>query len=184
MSPVGSNATNKNGIWSPDELYNGYSMTQSNNGKSWHNPRYQNVGMPAPPIPSQPYYNGGYQNNIINSRVNHRQHQMPVRIPNRYEPGTALSTITERSTPQMGEGRTPLANTPVSYQQSELEEYYTALQGSEASHSISRHQYQQYQQPQPPPPLITVHRVPSPNNQDHSSQRRKPVESKPAGNWF
>jgi hypothetical protein len=138
-------------------------MTQS--GKSWHNPRYENVGMPAPPIPSQPYYHGAYQSGIGSRTAGG--------IPNRYVPGYALSTITERSTPQMGEGRTPLANSPASYQ-SELE-YYTA-QGSEASYNASR-----LQQPQPPSSLGNVQRAPSPITQGYPSQQRKPVEHKPAG---
>ena len=160
VSAVGPNASDKNGNWSAEQLYNnGYYMNQSNDGKSWHNPRYEYVGMPAPPIPS---YQRGYQNDI-SSRTAMHQHQMTGRTSNRYEPGCTLSTITERSTPQMGEGRTPLGNSPTSYQ-SDLE-YYTA-QGSEASYSVSR--MQQEQQP------------PSPNTPRYSSQRRKPVEY----NWF
>lgn len=132
-------------------------MNQSNDGKSWHNPRYEYVGMPPPPIPS--FHRGGYQNDV-NSRTPIHQQHMTGRTSNRYEPGCALSTITERSTPQMGEGRTPLANSPASYQ-SDLE-YHTA-QASEASFSVSRPQHQE-QQP------------PSPNTQRYPSQRRKPVE--------
>ena len=134
-------------------------MNQSNDGMSWHNPRYEYVGMPAPSIPSQPYYQRGNQNGI-GSRAAMQQLQMTGRMSNRYEPGCALSTITERSTPQMGDGRTPLGNSPTSYQ-SDLE-YYTA-QGSETSYGVSRQQ--QEQQPHPP----------SPNTQRHTSQRRKPV---------
>ena len=126
-------------------------MNQSNDGKSWHNPLYDYVGMPAPPIPP---YHRGYQNDIGSRSA---MHQMTGRTSNRYEPGCALSTITERSTPQMGEGRTPLANSPASYQ-SDLE-YYTA-QNSEASYSVSRLQQEQQQ-----PPI-----------QHYPSQRRKPVE--------
>ena len=133
-------------------------MTQS--GKSWHNPGYENVGMPAPP-----YYHGAYQGGIGSRTAGG--------IPNRYEPGYALSTITERSTPQMGDGKTPLANSPASYQ-SELE-YYTA-QGSEASYNASR-----LQQPQPLSSLNNVQRAPSPITKGHPSQQRKPVEHKPAG---
>jgi hypothetical protein len=129
-------------------------MNQSNDGKAWHNPRYDYVGNPAPPIP----YHRGYQNDVNSHTPIHQQH-MTGRAPNRYEPGNTLSTITERSTPQIGEGRTPLAYSPASYQ-SDLE-YHTA-QGSEASYSLSRQQ--QEQQP------------PSPNTQRYPSQRRKPVE--------
>jgi hypothetical protein len=147
----------KSGNWNPEQLYyNGYHMNQSDDGKSWHNPRYEYVGMPAPPIPS--YHRGGYQNDI-SSRTAMHQHQMAGRTANRYEPGCALSTITERSTPQMGEGRTPLGNSPASYQ-SDLE-YYTA-QGSEASYGVSRQQQEQ--------------QSPSSNTQRYPSQRRKPVE--------
>jgi len=154
MSAVGPNTLDKNGNWSAEQLYNsGYHLNQSNDGKSWHNPRYDYVGMAAPPIP----YHRGYQNDTNSHTPIHQQH-MAGRASNRYEPGCALSTITERSTPQIGEGRTPLANSPASYQ-SDLE-YYTA-QGSEASYSVSR---QQEQQP------------PSPNIQRYPSQRRKPVE--------
>ena len=137
-------------------------MNQSNDGKSWHNPRYDYVGMPAPPIPS--YYRGGYQNDISSRSTPIHQH-VTGRTSNRYEPGCALSTITERSTPQMGEGRTPLANSPASYQ-SDLE-YHTA-QGSEASYSVARLPQEQQQQQQQQPP--------SPNIQRYPSQRRKPVE--------
>lgn len=63
----------------------------------------------------------------------------------------------------MGEGRTPLGNSPTSYL-SDLE-YYTA-QGSETSYSISQLQQEQQQ--------------PSPNIQRYPSQRRKPVEY----NWI
>lgn len=129
-------------------------MSQSDDGKSWHNPRYEYVGMPAPTIP----YHRGYQNDVNLRAPIHQHHTMTGRTSNRYEPGCALSTITERSTPQMGEGRTPLANSPASYQ-SDLE-YHTA-QGSEASYSLSRPQDQQ---------------PPSPNTQRYPSQRRKPVE--------
>jgi len=130
-------------------------MTQSNDGKSWHNPRYDYVGMPAPPIASQPH------------RDYHRRYQND----NRYVPGRALSTITERSTPRMGEGRTSLGNyspagnnySPASFQ-SDLE-YYTAAQGSEASYGVSPRQQQEQQQP------------PSPNTQHFSSKRRKYVEN-------
>ena len=171
MSAVGTNAINKNGDWTADQLYNnGYSISQSNDGKTWYNQRYENVGMPAPPIPPQPYYHGGYQNGT-NSYTTMNQAQRIGRISNRYEPGYALSTITERSTPQMGEGRTPLANSPSSHQQSELE-YYTAVQGSEASYSVSRQQL--------PSSLGGAH---SPNSQGYPSPRRKPVEPK-AGNWI
>lgn len=145
MPVVGPNATNKN--WSAEQLYHhGYSITQS--GKLWHNPDYEH---PVPPISSQPYYHGS-------------------RIPNRYVPGYALSTITERSTPQMGEGRTSLGNSPASHQ-SELE-YHTA-QGSEASYSVSRPQQQQQQQP-----LSStggIQRAPASTTQGYPSQRRKPV---------
>ena len=158
MFAVGPNTLDKHGSWSAEQLYNsGYHMNQSNDGRSWHNPRYDYVGMPAPPI--LPYHRG-YQNDINSHTPIHQLH-MAGRAANRYEPGCALSTITERSTPQMGEGRTPLANSPASYQ-SDLE-YYTA-QGSEASYSVSR--------PQQEPP--------SPNIQRYPSQRRKPVEY----NWF
>lgn len=157
MSAYRPNSLDKNGNWSAEQLYNsGYHMNPSNDGKSWHNPRYDYVGMAAPPIPS---YHRGYQNDINSHTPIHQQH-MAGRAANRYEPGCALSTITERSTPQMGEGRTPLANSPASYQ-SDLE-YYTA-QGSEAGNSVSRTQQEQ-QQP------------PSPNIQRYPSQRRKPVE--------
>jgi len=156
VSAVGPNVSDKTGnpSWNAEQLYyNGYHMNQSDDGKSWHNPRYEYVGMPAPPIPS---YHRGHQNDI-SSRTAMHQHQMAGRTSNRYEPGCALSTITERSTPQMGgEGRTPLGNSPVSYQ-SDLE-YYTA-QGSEASYNVSRLQQEQ----QPP-------------TQRYPSQRRKPVE--------
>jgi len=156
VSAVGPKTPDKDGKWSTDQVNNnGYHMNQSNDGKTWHNPRYDFVGMPAPPIPS---HLRGHQNDI-NSRTATHQHQMTGRTSNRYEPGCALSTITERSTPQMGEGRTPLANSPASYQ-SDLE-YHTA-QGSEASFSVSR--LQQEQQPT------------SPNIQRYPSQRRKPVE--------
>jgi hypothetical protein len=156
MSAVEPNGSDKYGNWSAEQLYkNGYPMNYSNDGNTWHNPRYDYVGMPAPPIPS---YHRGYQNDN-NPRTPIHQHLMTGRTSNRYEPGCALSTITERSTPQMGEGRTPLANSPASYQ-SDLE-YHTA-QGSEASYSVSR--LQQEQQP------------PSPNTQRYPSQHRKPVE--------
>ena len=145
---VGPNATDKN--WSAEQLYHhGYTITQS--GRLWHNPDYGHVGVPGPPISFQPYYHGS-------------------RIPDRYEPGYALSTITERSTPQIGEGRTPLGNSPASYQ-SELE-YYTA-QGSEASYSVSRPQQQQQQQP--PSSTGGIQRAPASTAQGYSSQRRKPV---------
>ena len=151
LSGVGPNVSDKNGNWSAEQLYNnGY---QFNDGKSWHDPRYDYVGMPPPPFPS--YHNRGYQNDL-SSHTAMRQHQMTGRASNRYEPGCALSTITERSTPQIGEGRTPLGNSPASYQ-SDLE-YYSA-QGSEANYSVP-------QQQQPPSPSI----------QRYSSQRRKPVE--------
>ena len=156
VSAVGPNVSDKSGNWTAEQLYyNGYHMNQSDDGKSWHNPRYEYVGMPAPPIPS--YHRGGYQNDI-SLRTPMHQHQMTGRTSNRYEPGCALSTITERSTPQMGEGRTPLGNSPASYQ-SDLE-YYTA-QGSEASYSVSRTPQEQQ---------------PSSNIQRYPSQRRKPVE--------
>lgn len=109
---LGPNATNQ--TWSAEQLYhNGYSLARS--GKLWHNhnPNNENVGMPVPPIPAQPYYHGGYQNGISLRTASSR-------IPNRYEAGCGLSTITERSTPQMGEGRTSLGNSPASYQ-SDLE---------------------------------------------------------------
>jgi len=163
MSAVGTNATNINGNWAADQLYNnGYSMAQSDDGKTWYNPRYGDVGMPAPPIPSQPYYHGGYQNDSRNAPY---QTPMTGRISSRYEPGCALSIITEKSTPQTE--KSPLANTPASYQ-SELD-YYTA-QGSEASQSVYRQQQS--------------HGGGSPHTQGYPSSRRKPVEYRPAGNWI
>ena len=167
MSAVGANAT-KNENWAADQLYNdGFSMAQSSDGMAWHNQFYDNVGMPAPPIPSQPYYHGVYS-----SHSAMHQPQMTERMPNRYEAGYALSTITERSTLQMGE-RTPPANSP-SYL-SELEHYTT--QGSEVNYS-SR------QQQQLPSSLGRVKRPPTSNIQGYPSVRRKPGPDKPAGNWI
>ena len=157
MSSIGPDGTHKNENWSAEQLY-GYSAQP---GKLW--PHYENARMPAPPVPSQPYYHGGYQNDISS-------HITTGRTPNRYEPGYALSTITEVSTPQIGEGRTPQANSPASYQ-SELE-YYTA-QGSEASYSVFGLQQQ------PPPSQRTPSSVIA---QGYPAQRRKPVEHKLAGN--
>lgn len=154
---------NQNENWSADQLYNdGYSMIQSNDGMAWHNPHYENVRMPAPPILSQPYYHEGYS-----SRYAMHQPQTIDRMSNRYEPGYALSTITERSTPQMGES-TPLANTPSSFQ-SELECY--KAQGSEAGYSPR-------QQRQLPSSLGGANRTPSPNIQVYPSLRRKTEEPK------
>lgn len=75
---------------------NGYPMEQTRQG-TFQNPRYANVGMPAPAIPAQD----------------------TSRAPNRYTPGYTLSTITETSSPKMVDGglRTPVgvgAHSPAS----------------------------------------------------------------------
>lgn len=75
----------------------GYPMEQTHQG-TFQNTRYANVGMPAPSIPAQD----------------------ASMSPNRYKPGYALSTITEKSTPsRMADGglRTPVgvgAHSPAS----------------------------------------------------------------------
>ncbi|KAF8165989.1 hypothetical protein B0H34DRAFT_743864 [Crassisporium funariophilum] len=95
----------------------GYYLNQTNQG-AWQNPRYGHVGMAAPPIPPQlnSYHTAPYPQNSTSPQPPGYYHAPPIpgRAPNRYEPGYTLSTITEKSTPQMGEGRTPLAHSPAS----------------------------------------------------------------------
>jgi len=111
-----------------ERLYdNGYALNQPNDGKPWHNQHHEYVEIPAAPIPSQP----GYQNGI-SSRTAMHHHQVTGQMPNPDEPGGALST--ERSMPQIGEGRTPLRNSPTSHQV-----YYKA-QGTKGYNALHQQQ--------------------------------------------
>ncbi|PPR04849.1 hypothetical protein CVT24_007237 [Panaeolus cyanescens] len=94
----------------------GYYMTQSSAHGAWQNPQYGFVGMPPPPLPSGYAYQYPDQQHQYYTQDGGIQVVAPPynRAPNRYQPGYTLSTITEKSTPQMGENRTPLAPTPAS----------------------------------------------------------------------
>jgi len=125
LSAVGPNTSNKKRIWSAEQLYdNGYyPMNQPNDGKPWHNnPHHEYVEIPAlaAPIPPQPYDHTGNQNGISSGTAMHH-HQMTGHMSNPYEPGGALST--ERSMPQIGEGRTKSPDHQVYYKTQGSEGY-------------------------------------------------------------
>ncbi|KIM38675.1 hypothetical protein M413DRAFT_447636 [Hebeloma cylindrosporum] len=113
----------------------GYPMEQMADG-TWRNAQYGFVGnIPPPPItalqPAQQAYYGHPPNPDQNG---YYDQGAGGRAPNRYMPGYTLSTITEKSTPQMvGAHSPPLPNspsigalTPASFKTEELAGYYTA----------------------------------------------------------
>ncbi|CAA7269825.1 unnamed protein product [Cyclocybe aegerita] len=122
--------------WNATTGNQGYAMRQAGDG-TWQNTRYGHVGMAPPPMPPQPMY--GYNAYPYGapqmSGAPSAYHPPQGHAPNRYLPGDTLSTITERSTPQMSEGRTPLVNSPASLQ-SELG-YYTAPASEAAGSTMS-----------------------------------------------
>ena len=120
----------------------GYPMEQMADG-TWRNAQYGFVGnVPPPPIsalqPAQPAYYAHPQNPNQNG---YSDQNAGSRAPNRYMPGYTLSTITEKSTPQMaGAHSPPLPNTPsiggltpASFKTEELAGYYTAPASEGAS---------------------------------------------------
>ncbi|KJA20992.1 hypothetical protein HYPSUDRAFT_68122 [Hypholoma sublateritium FD-334 SS-4] len=98
--------------WSDAALGNersGYALGRTPGG-AWRNTRYGYVGMPPGAPPSA------------------------ARAPNRYAPGAPLSTITEKSTPRVGDAHVPLspAQSPASALSAELPSGYYTAPGSEA----------------------------------------------------
>jgi len=131
-----SPATNGNGNeqrhtqspWVPGYQPHGYPMEQMADG-TWRNAQFGFVGnIPPPPITSlQPAQQAYYAQNEYHDQ------NAGSRAPNRYVPGYTLSTITEKSTPQVGAYSPPLPNspsigaiTPASFKTEELAGYYTA----------------------------------------------------------
>jgi len=122
----------------------GYPMEQTTNG-TWQNGRYGFVGnLPPPPMAAlqtaqqqqQQAYYGHPQDPNQNAYLDQNASK---RAPNRYMPGYTLSTITEKSTPQMGAYSPPLpnspsigANTPASFRTEELGGYPTAPTSDDA----------------------------------------------------
>ncbi|KAF8179237.1 hypothetical protein BJ912DRAFT_1023912 [Pholiota molesta] len=76
----------------------GYALDQTQR-HGWQNTRYGHIGTPPPSMPVA---------------------RPQDRAPNRYQPGETLSTITEKSTPRLGEAHAALAGTPGSAQSREL----------------------------------------------------------------
>jgi len=124
----------------------GYPMEQMADG-TWRNGQYGFVGnVPPPPIsalqPAQHAYYAQPQNSNENGYFDPNAGS---RAPNRYVPGYTLSTITEKSTPQMlGAHSPPLPNTPsigaltpASFKTEDLAGYYTAP-ASEATGASGR----------------------------------------------
>ncbi|KAF8806043.1 hypothetical protein BYT27DRAFT_7339295 [Phlegmacium glaucopus] len=91
MSAVVPNATN-NENWTVEQLYpNGSSLPHYNDGKAWYNQGYEKVVILAPPIPSPPYYRGGYcQIDTSSPRSAIHQPQITGETLDRYQPGCAL----------------------------------------------------------------------------------------------
>ena len=81
-------------------------------GPNYGPPSTYTYGPQSQPLPYPPYAYGSY--GVVPHPAYGANTAPPNRAPNRYQPGYTLSTITEKSTPQMADGTRTMPGTPMS----------------------------------------------------------------------